>query len=210
MNSLEYSTEEYMFHRARGKGDLFDSLKSAIEKKGAIPVDFYRIHYSEFPEQCHYHEVLKTNGNQKAEDFECMLNKTSIDRLGEVVEYLNKVYGIPSDNKIKFWLRTVQDIKKSDRLPPKILCGDLRVDISSTILSVYISNGWIKIHPTTLLNNKNKAMIAHDIGHGIFGFGHHEPRNCIMDFNNNGWAEQDYFCEEDRNTLYKLVNKIEI
>ncbi len=205
MSALDDFTDETLFNRAGGKGDLFDSFKSIVEKGGSIPIDVYKIHYSEFPEQGHHHEVLKTNPI-KTEDFECMLNEINVNKLGEAVEYLNKVYGMPSDNKLRFWLRTVYDIKKGDRLAPKFLCNDLRIDISSTTAGVYVTNGWIKLHPTALINNKEQTL-AHDVGHGIFGFGHHEPRSCIMDLNSNGLIEPDYFCEEDRNTLYRLVNK---
>lgn len=61
----------------------------------------------------------------------------------------------------------------------------------------YYCNGVMDIDYANILNSN---LLAHEIGHRIIGYGHHETQKCVMDI----WPPKAKFCQECSEILTKL------
>ena len=72
----------------------------------------------------------------------------------------------------------------------------LIVDPKCWGLGYYSSKGIVYVHPLAVLKRENYYVIAHELGHGIFGYGHHAPpRNCLMDGIDTEGKKHGKLCE---------------
>ncbi len=219
---------EYLefYSRNNGKGDLFDSIKENIENKGSciIPIEFYLIGYK--TKEGNYIDGIGVPGANirvyRTPDLWMHFEKSVRSELDDWITYLNNTYGKTTNGKLGFSLKSFETKEYSiDELIEGIdlpgdnaeeFNGSLIVRFEPRILSAhnygveqasYSGIGLVEIFYEAISKSKSSAL-AHEIGHGIFGYDHHEERGCLMDPKID--SEDLYFCQECNNTLVKLIS----
>ncbi len=207
------------------QGDMYQIVKDIIHSGKAVPIDIAVISSPNhpFPIQGTPEEVI------------------SEERINTLLEHLNQQYGEPTEGKLQFQRRGISyyhieefpegvplDIIATDKahLPSGFTLRVLpfyqpyvgeesplfgRVHVEP--MGRYHARGLIDMHADiVILQRTFPSLLAHEIGHGIFGYGHHVPSedhlqqgNCIMNAKN--YAERSgRFCVYDKEKLERLVS----
>jgi hypothetical protein len=197
------------YHRKNGHGDLFEGFKKRIQVNEAIPVDFKFIHYNQPPESDFILDALKSNNLPiTVEEFNELLSRITQNDLERSIQFLNDLYQTNTNDRLRFTLESKEHCSKNqdNGFPNTVYTDDsltIKIDPQHayTGVAAYSSHGELSVHPIVLIEEKKLPILGHEVGHGIVGYGHHEPRNCIMD----GGAPTTDFCSEDKHRLQRLL-----
>ena len=229
-------TDEYLlyvekFSRNNGQGDLFDSFYKAVNSRIVIPINFnflgFRNASGEYVENIGLPGISARRFPEHWAAFHILIK----DKLPNLIDNLNSIYGQYTENRLRFSLGnfTTHSYNISDFLSSDInFPGDELSDLSLRIVNnltvrikprvitpraslidgleqaQYHSNGVLDIFYNTILKS---PVLAHEIGHGFFGYDHHESRKCLMDsFLDQTVDDKFQFCEEDKATLLRLIS----
>ncbi|MEK6955529.1 MAG: hypothetical protein AABW52_02630 [Nanoarchaeota archaeon] len=185
-----------IFSRERLKGDMLSLFKNM---RKPIPVDFVLLDSNETLEELSY---LRKDAEK--------LRSIKSEMIQEAVDSVNNVYSRYANGRLNFKLGRIEKYFISYGDGTKFP-GDNSATADRFIVRVnpliygghcgqYYNYGFIEVLPEAIIEKFNHKIIAHEIGHGIFGHGHHTPEiGCLMD---ESWFYQsDRLCEEDTRTL---------
>jgi hypothetical protein len=189
-----------------GRGDLFTPFKKLVEVGQSIPVDFEVVKHGIDDDQF----TLFGNRFLLPEDetqWARVIGRLSPRYLGGVVDFLNGIYKEPSAGRLRFslgevtttstednifdyfWDRKGQGyiLGPTDRLRVRLVAlpfAELEdwagIDNQEPLGGLYQNRGLIYCSLGEALHPLN-PILAHEVGHGIFGYGHHKQRECVMD-----------------------------
>ncbi|MBS3151889.1 hypothetical protein J4230_00605 [Candidatus Woesearchaeota archaeon] len=231
MVSEQYKRYVENFSRVNGNGDLFNPIREIFRTRSdwVLPIDFFLVGY--LNDSGDYIESLGIPGLRiMCRRDSAMWNgfcSYTERQLNTIINYLNNSYGLPTKDRLNFSSRkfVMHTVKITDILDSCCLelPGDEVVDLSSKIDSItvriiprlshpskfnveqgfYHANGVLDIYQSPVLRGD---ILAHEIGHGIFGYDHHEIKGCLMDSTSNKNEPNISFCEEDQKVLARLIS----
>ena len=206
-------------------GDMFHVVKDIVHAKLPVPIDIAVISSPRFP--------LPLEGSPE--------EVISTQRIDALLQNLNKQYEEPTTGKLHFQLRGLAYYDE-ENFPEYMPLDSIATDehhspVGFTVRIIpfyqpykredntlfgpvtvgpsgrYHARGLIDMHAETIvLPRTYSSLLAHEIGHGIFGYGHHLPARdhlkegeCIMNADNYSQAPLR-FCGEDKQTLERLIS----
>ncbi len=206
-------------------GDMFHVVRDIVRTKLPVPLDIAVISSPRFP--------FPLEGTPE--------EVISAERIDALLQNLNRQYEEPTHGKLHFQLRGLAYYNE-ESFPEycpldSIATDEQHASIGFTVRIIpfyqpytgednpffgpvtvgpsgrYHARGLIDMHAeTVVLLRTYPSLLAHEIGHGIFGYGHHLPAKdylnegeCIMNADNYSQAPF-HFCEGDKRTLEKLVS----
>ncbi len=217
---MDYNEYTQYHMRDKNKGDLLPVLRSAIKNNEVIPIDFVNMQYSEIPEEVIIAAAFEElDIPYRPKEYRRYLKKSGFESLKSAVEYLNNFFGEYTDNKLRFDFRKWTSLNDEIDMDIPNELNNLIVRIKPCILNSnydiennfpdgrYNKNGVIDLN-YNVLRDRDYHILAHEIGHGILGFGHHEKRiGCLMDQSFYPISSSDSkLCEEDIKTLRSLID----
>ena len=199
-NSFDLSTKpipdktyNFGFNIATGGGDLFDYARQKVFNEKRIAIDVF------LP--------------KKSRELDDILEGEIPKGIHSVVAIADEFYTKNTNGKLRFFLRKEQRAKnipidylqKNDAIAVAVLEQD-----SPWLAAEYRSNGIIFMFKNAFVKGLAEAglILSHELGHGIFGYGHHTPpRGCIMDFSS---ALELELCFAEQQKLESLVRGVHV